>query len=128
MSEKGNEEKYYRVTVNERPIFAEKTKYREGETVILNIPFVTDVNTSITCDSTDIGKSTFTGGSYRYEFIMPPHDVNVTFRTYGSMMRMPNEVRAFPMAEMTGAFICPSCKHVCLKTYNFCTECGRKLK
>lgn len=128
MSEKESGEKYYRLTVNDRTMFNVKPRYRAGETVKLSIPFVTDVSTSITCDSTDIGKSTFSDGCYQYEFIMPPHDVNVTYKTYGNMMRMPTAAGALSFAEMSGAFICPSCRHVCLKTFNFCTECGRKLK
>lgn len=123
------EEKLFRLTVNGRTMFGEKSHYRPGELAVLNIPLATDVNTSVTCDSTDIGRGIYSAGILRFEFIMPPHDVNVNYRTYGSMMRMPSsEPQTLSMADVGNLFQCPECRHVCRKSDNYCTECGRKLK
>ena len=138
----------FKVLVNGRQSeFFCKGEYEAGDTVELRIPLMTDVNTRVTSDDVDLGRSEVVGGSLVYRFVMPEHDVDVSFTHYGGMMRDPTVKPAMGMMGMSMSSVngkmnvgatdeqksdgsipkfCPECG---AKTNGgkFCAECGYKL-
>ena len=144
----------FKVLVNGRQSeFFCKGEYEAGDTVELRIPLMTDVSTRVTSDDVDLGRSEVVGGSLFYRFVMPEHDVDVSFTHYGGMMRDPTVKPAMGMMGMGMSMgismssvngkmndvtaderendnsvpkFCPECG---AKTNGgkFCAECGYKL-
>lgn len=134
-------EKLYRLTVNDSTKYVGKPQYRAGEKAVLNFPLLSDVDISVTCDSVNIGRGSVFESYFRYEFIMPPHDVNVKYSTHGSMTKMSSarmNTSSVPDAssgmnnsskmDTASMIVCPSCGHTVSNTDQYCNECGYKVK
>ena len=67
-----------------------------GETVVVSVAFVTDVDTIVTATGTNIRLRNTDGGSRNYEFVMPAHDVMVEVNYSGGMVCPPN-IGSMPM-------------------------------
>lgn len=67
-----------------------------GETIVVSVAFVTDVDTIVTATGTNIRLRNTDGGSRNYEFVMPAHDVMVEVNYSGGMVCPPN-IGSMPM-------------------------------
>lgn len=137
----------YKVSIGRENKFHGLTRdmFEEGEEVVFYVPFVTDVNTSVTSKDVRLETLPTERSERKYSFIMPAHDVEVKISFSGGMTCM-HQPQGMPMMGMmmmqnmmnmqdvpkppvqsfgkADSKFCKECGAINNKDAKFCGSCG----
>ena len=124
--------KKYKLIYEDNGFKSAKTEYAAGERVTVYFDLIgTDTDYRFYFEDVDVKQDYDWKKGYIFKFVMPDHDVKISYESHNSMMMDPNAHIAAPLTDAADAgevpegwWRCPECGNV--NEGKFCSECGRE--